>query len=324
MVRRWTQAAGDTAIARIVGLGGEAEFVARPGDARSRAAPLRSACSRLRLVQRLALSPGGIRQPLATTGRAPNAGQGHRVFTLTYHSPSLAPGHTPYVHTSGDLALFLDRIERLLAFFLRNSGAGDDPLDVRQLALAGQAVGLAPASPTRFPYRCEDRRPKPQTHGAGLTIQCRQHPSCERVIARVAENSDYAAVTLRADCFRIGVCISMSATPGPNNAMVASSGATFGFARTMPHLLGVALGFPLMIVVRGRCWRPDADHSSSARHLKWIGAASSIWLALQEDRHSPARVGQGAPCSGLTPGRATPLTFFQAACSSGSIRRRGS
>ncbi|MEL6128138.1 MAG: LysE family translocator, partial [Pseudomonadota bacterium] len=36
-------------------------------------------------------------------------------------------------------------------------------------------------------------------------------------------------------------------TPGPNNAMLASSGATFGFRRTMPHLFGVALGFPMMV-----------------------------------------------------------------------------
>lgn len=36
-------------------------------------------------------------------------------------------------------------------------------------------------------------------------------------------------------------------TPGPNNAMLASSGATFGFRRTVPHLLGVALGFSAMI-----------------------------------------------------------------------------
>ena len=35
-------------------------------------------------------------------------------------------------------------------------------------------------------------------------------------------------------------------TPGPNNMMLASSGATFGFRRTIPHALGVALGFPAM------------------------------------------------------------------------------
>ncbi|MBY6135918.1 LysE family translocator [Nocardioides marinus] len=40
-------------------------------------------------------------------------------------------------------------------------------------------------------------------------------------------------------------------TPGPNNLMLMSSGANFGFQRSIPHLLGVAIGFPLMIVPVG-------------------------------------------------------------------------
>lgn len=34
-----------------------------------------------------------------------------------------------------------------------------------------------------------------------------------------------------------------SITPGPNNIMLASSGIGFGFARTVPHILGVSAGF---------------------------------------------------------------------------------
>ena len=34
-----------------------------------------------------------------------------------------------------------------------------------------------------------------------------------------------------------------SITPGPNNLMLMASGANFGFRRTIPHMLGVALGF---------------------------------------------------------------------------------
>ena len=33
-------------------------------------------------------------------------------------------------------------------------------------------------------------------------------------------------------------------TPGPNNSMLSASGARFGFRLTLPHTLGVALGFP--------------------------------------------------------------------------------
>ena len=42
-----------------------------------------------------------------------------------------------------------------------------------------------------------------------------------------------------------------SITPGPNNLMLMTSGANFGLRRTLPHLLGVVLGFCLMIVLVG-------------------------------------------------------------------------
>jgi len=43
--------------------------------------------------------------------------QGVRVFTLTYHSPSLVPGCTPYVRTQADLDEFLARLDAVLAHF---------------------------------------------------------------------------------------------------------------------------------------------------------------------------------------------------------------
>jgi threonine/homoserine/homoserine lactone efflux protein len=43
----------------------------------------------------------------------------------------------------------------------------------------------------------------------------------------------------------------MSITPGPNNLMVAASGVNFGFWRTVPHILGVTIGFPLMLLTLG-------------------------------------------------------------------------
>lgn len=36
-------------------------------------------------------------------------------------------------------------------------------------------------------------------------------------------------------------------TPGPNNLMLAASGMNYGFRRSVPHMLGVSLGFPLML-----------------------------------------------------------------------------
>jgi len=42
-----------------------------------------------------------------------------------------------------------------------------------------------------------------------------------------------------------------SITPGPNNLMLMSSGANFGFKRSLPHMLGVELGFVLMVFLVG-------------------------------------------------------------------------
>ena len=40
-------------------------------------------------------------------------------------------------------------------------------------------------------------------------------------------------------------------TPGPNNVMLMASGANFGYRRTLPHMFGVGLGVPIMIVPVG-------------------------------------------------------------------------
>jgi threonine/homoserine/homoserine lactone efflux protein len=45
--------------------------------------------------------------------------------------------------------------------------------------------------------------------------------------------------------------LSMSFTPGPNNLMLASAGARFGYLRTLPHQAGVVLGFAFMTLTVG-------------------------------------------------------------------------
>ena len=42
-----------------------------------------------------------------------------------------------------------------------------------------------------------------------------------------------------------------SVTPGPNNMMLMASGANFGFRRTIPHMLGIGIGFGAMIFLLG-------------------------------------------------------------------------
>ena len=46
-------------------------------------------------------------------------------------------------------------------------------------------------------------------------------------------------------------CLVSSITPGPNNLMLLASGANFGIRRTLPHMLGVVLGFTFMVIVIG-------------------------------------------------------------------------
>lgn len=48
--------------------------------------------------------------------------RGQREFFLAFHSPSLEPGHTPYVRDQAELAEFLNRIEQVLEFFMHKIG----------------------------------------------------------------------------------------------------------------------------------------------------------------------------------------------------------
>lgn len=42
-----------------------------------------------------------------------------------------------------------------------------------------------------------------------------------------------------------------SFTPGPNNLMLLASGTNFGFRRTLPHMLGIVIGFGVMVIAAG-------------------------------------------------------------------------
>jgi threonine/homoserine/homoserine lactone efflux protein len=49
----------------------------------------------------------------------------------------------------------------------------------------------------------------------------------------------------------LGFAFVTAFTPGPNNTMLMISGANFGLSRSMPHMLGVSLGFPVMVLAVG-------------------------------------------------------------------------
>ncbi len=42
-----------------------------------------------------------------------------------------------------------------------------------------------------------------------------------------------------------------TASPGPNNIMLMASGANIGFWRTLPHMLGILIGFSIMVILVG-------------------------------------------------------------------------
>jgi len=42
-----------------------------------------------------------------------------------------------------------------------------------------------------------------------------------------------------------------SITPGPNNLMLLTSGVNFGFTRTIPHMLGIGIGFVVLLLAVG-------------------------------------------------------------------------
>ena len=78
--------------------------------------------ARTGLVARSRLTPEGTPPDEQCRLIEAMAARGHSLFSLTYHSPSLAPGHTPYVKDEADLAAFLVSIEQVLTFFRDRMG----------------------------------------------------------------------------------------------------------------------------------------------------------------------------------------------------------
>jgi threonine/homoserine/homoserine lactone efflux protein len=73
-----------------------------------------------------------------------------------------------------------------------------------------------------------------------------------------------------------------SISPGPNNLMLMSSGANFGFRKTLPHLIGVALGFVLMFILVGIGIMQIFDlYPVSYLVLKWCSVIYLIYLSYK-------------------------------------------
>ncbi|MDT0684254.1 LysE family translocator [Roseicyclus sp. F158] len=102
-----------------------------------------------------------------------------------------------------------------------------------------------------------------------------------------------------------GFALASACTPGPNNTMLLASGANFGFRRTLPHMAGVALGFPLMVLAMGLGLSAVFEALPTlAAILKAVSFAYLLYLAWKIATAAP-------PEEGAEKGR--PLSFFQAA-----------
>lgn len=92
--------------------------------------------ARLRLLDRVRLSPEGIAIDELIRLTRTMLRSGHRLFSFTYHSPSLQPGNLPYVQSDADLRVFLDRFEAFFDFFFGEvGGRAVTPLEFRDIAL---------------------------------------------------------------------------------------------------------------------------------------------------------------------------------------------
>src|SRR5215475_7425632 len=69
-------------------------------------------------------------------------------------------------------------------------------------------------------------------------------------------------------------------TPGPNNVMLLSSGLTYGFRRTLPHIAGIVVGMAFMIAAVGiGLGTVFVAYPVLQTILKYAGAAYLIYLA---------------------------------------------
>lgn len=142
--------AAETRLLHIPHASGYAGFLCEGGrrpagfdqTALGRALKLPAVLARIGAIQRGRISPEGM--PLALMQAVAKAliADGVRLITFSFHSPSLAPGHTPYVRSDQDRTAFLGRIAGFCDWFCRDcEGIGLHPDRIYQRALAWRRTG---------------------------------------------------------------------------------------------------------------------------------------------------------------------------------------
>lgn len=104
----------------------------------------------------------------------------------------------------------------------------------------------------------------------------------------------------------LGFAFASSVTPGPNNMMLIASGVNFGLRRTLWHVAGINIGFPVMLLLSGLgLGQVFQRYPVIYTALKVVGIAYMLWLAWKIARSGP--MGESGQSSGK------PMTFWQAA-----------
>ncbi len=105
---------------------------------------LPAAFSRTGLLNRIKLTPEGVTDTEAKILVKALLARGTRVFVLSYHSPSLVPGRTPYVQSPADLERFLGWLDSIYEYFFGElGGMAATPMDIYKL-VSGAEFGDAP------------------------------------------------------------------------------------------------------------------------------------------------------------------------------------
>lgn len=96
-----------------------------------------------------------------------------------------------------------------------------------------------------------------------------------------------------------------SITPGPNNMMLFASGVNFGFVRTIPHMLGIGVGFLILLIAVG-LGLGALLHSVPLLYtiLKFAGGVYLVWIAWKIASSRSLSEGSAG---------AEPMSFVQAA-----------
>ena len=97
---------------------------------------LRGPFARTGLLNRVPLTPEGVPLAEARDAIARLLDAGHRLFSLSFHTPTVVPGHTPYVRDDADLSSFWSWWDGVLELFARHGVQPARPAEI--LAAAGK------------------------------------------------------------------------------------------------------------------------------------------------------------------------------------------